>query len=271
MQTNPRLYERLSWPEVREAAEEDVVCLIPVATLEDHGPHLPIDTDLRITTEICRRAAEAAPDEILLLPPIPHGYSPHHMDFPGPITIAWDTFVRYCRDVGTSLARHGFTRMLYLNGHGSNQNLVETAARLVMIEHPGVLAAAAFHTSSEESARLIAEIRDSDYGGMAHACELETSMYLAIDPDAVEMDKAVDERGYPAGDNARLDWADGPLKLMPWWSSFSRTGVQGDATKGTAEKGETLLEAAVVECVTYVRELLAKPLPERREPQETLT
>jgi creatinine amidohydrolase len=271
MRTIPRLYERLSWPEVREAAEEDVVCLIPVATLEDHGPHLPIDTDLRITAEICRRTAEAAPDQILLLPPIPHGYSPHHMDFPGPITIAWDTFVRYCRDVGTSLARHGFTRMLYLNGHGSNQNLVETAARLVMLENPGVLAAAAFHTSSEHSARLIAEIRDSDYGGMAHACELETSMYLAIDPEAVDMEKAVDERGYPAGDHARLDWADGPLKLMPWWSSFSRTGVQGDATKGTAEKGEALLEAAVSECVEYVRELLAKPLPERREPQETLT
>jgi creatinine amidohydrolase len=271
MRTIPRLYERLSWPEVREAAEENVVCLIPVATLEDHGPHLPIDTDLRITAEICRRAAEAAPDQILLLPPIPHGYSPHHMDFPGPITIAWDTFVRYCRDVGISLARHGFTRMLYLNGHGSNQNLVETAARLVMLEHPGVLAAAAFHTSSEESARLIAEIRDSDYGGMAHACELETSMYLAIDPEAVDMKKAVDERGYPAGDHARLDWADGPLKLMPWWSSFSRTGVQGDATKGTADKGEALLQAAVAECVEYVRELLAKPLPERREPQETLT
>jgi creatinine amidohydrolase len=271
MRTVPRLYERLSWPEVRDAAEEELVCLIPVATLEDHGPHLPIDTDLRITAEICRRAAEAALDEILLLPPIPHGYSPHHMDFPGPITIGWDTFVRYCRDVGTSLARHGFTRMLFLNGHGSNQNLVETAARLVMLEHPGVLAAAAFHTSGEESARLIAEIRDSDYGGMAHACELETSMYLAIDPEAVDMDKAVDERGYPAGDHARLDWADGPLKLMPWWSSFSRTGVQGDATKGTAEKGEGLLEAAVAECVEYVRELLAKPLPERREPQETLT
>jgi creatinine amidohydrolase len=270
METTPRLYERLRWPEVRDAAEKELVCLIPVATLEDHGPHLPIDTDLRITWEVCRRAAEAAPDEILLLPAIPHGYSPHHMDFPGPITIEWDTFTRYCRDVGTSLARHGFTRMLFLNGHGSNQNLVETAARLVMLEHPGVLAAAAFHTSGAESARLIAEIRDSDLGGMAHACELETSMYLAIDPEAVEMDKAVDERGYPEGENARLDWSDGPLKLMPWWSSFSRTGVQGDATKGSAKKGKALLDAAVAECVAYVRELLQKPLPERQEPQETL-
>ena len=266
----PLLYERLTWPEVRRAAAEERVCLIPVATLEDHGPHLPIDTDLRLTAEICRRAAEEAADEVVLLPAIPHGYSPHHMDFPGPITIGWDTFTRYLVDVGESLARHGFRRMLFLNGHGSNQNLVETAARLVCVAHPKVVAAAAFHTSGAEAASLIAEIRDSDRGGIGHACELETSMYLAIDADAVDMDRAVDERGYPAGEHAWMDWSDGPLKVMPWWSSFSRTGVQGDATKATADKGRALLDAAVAECVAYVRELLAMPLPERLEPQETL-
>jgi creatinine amidohydrolase len=270
MWSRPLLYERLTWPEVRRAAGEERVCLVPVATLEDHGPHLPIDTDLRITAEICRRTAEAAPDEIVLLPPIPHGYSPHHMDFPGPITIGWDTFTRYCRDVGTSLARHGFRRILYLNGHGSNQNLIETAARLVGVDHPGVLAAAAFYLSGKQALTAVDGLRDSGRGGMGHACELETSIYLAIDPAAVDMERAVDERGYPAGEFAFMDWADGPLKLMPWWSSFSATGVQGDATKGSAEKGEALLAEAVRECVGFVRELLAKPLPGRREPQETL-
>ncbi|HEX2045169.1 MAG TPA: creatininase family protein [Gaiellaceae bacterium] len=270
MWSRPLLYERLTWPEVRRAAGEERVCLVPVATLEDHGPHLPIDTDLRITAEICRRTAEAAPAEVVLLPAIPHGYSPHHMDFPGPITIAWDTFTRYCKDVGTSLARHGFRRILYLNGHGSNQNLVETAARLVGVEHPGVLAAAAFYLSGPEALAAVNEVRDSERGGMGHACELETSIYLAIEPDAVAMERAVDERGYPAGDHAFMDWADGPLKLMPWWSSFSRTGVQGDATRATAAKGEALLDAAVRECVGFVRELLRKPLPERGEPQEAL-
>src|SRR5207244_11766124 len=79
--SSPLLYERLTWPELRRAAEEERVALIPVATLEDHGPHLPIDTDLRITAEICRRAAAAAAEESVLLPPIPRGYPPHHMDF----------------------------------------------------------------------------------------------------------------------------------------------------------------------------------------------
>ena len=137
MITRPRLYGRMTWPEVAEAVRADPVCLIPVATLEDHGHHLPIDADLRIVEEICRRAAEEAPEEILLL---------------------------------------------------------------------------------------------------------------------------------PEGRHAWFDWSDGPLKLMPWWSSFSRTGVQGRPTLATAEKGKVLLEAAVDECVAYVRELREKPLPERSKP-----
>lgn len=268
MWSTPLRYERLTWPEVRRAAGQDRVALIPVATLEDHGPHLPLDTDLRIASEICARAAEEAPDDTILLPPIPHGYSPHHMDFPGPITIGWDTFTRYCTDVGLSLAHHGFRRMLYLNGHGSNQNLVEMAARLVMVERPETLAAAAFYLTSADAAAVVEEQRESPRGGLAHACELETSVYLAIDGEAVDMDRAIDERSYPEGKNAWLDWSDGPLKLMPWWSSFSATGVQGEPTRATPEKGKALLDAAVAECVAYVRELRAKPLPERRAPRE---
>src|SRR5438874_493420 len=190
VRTRPVLYRRLTWPAVARLAAADPVCLIPVATLEDHGHHLPIDADLRIVEEICRRAAEEAGDDIVLMPAIPHGYSPHHMDFPGPITIGWDTFTRYCTDVGLSLAHHGFRRILYLNGHGSNQNLVEMAARLVMVERPEVLAAAAFYLSSPEAFAAIEEVRDSERGGLAHACELETSIYLAIDPEAVDMSKA---------------------------------------------------------------------------------
>jgi creatinine amidohydrolase len=267
--TTPVLYERLTWPEVRRAAREDRVCLIPAGTLEDHGPHLPIDADVRIASEICRRAAESAADDVVLLPTIVHGYTPHHMDFPGPITIGWDTFVKYCVDVGTSLARHGFRRILYLNGHGSNIPLMDVAARLVGLEHPDVLAASAFYLTSAEGQRVIEEVRDSELGGMGHACELETSIYLAIEPEAVFMDKAVAENSYPDGPHAWMDWSDGPLKIMPWWNAISRTGVHGDPTKATAEKGGLLLDAAVKECVEFVRELKEKPLPVRHEPTET--
>lgn len=263
---SPLLYERLSWPEVRRAAEQDRVCLIPAGTLEDHGPHLPLDVDTRIATEICRAAAAALPDTTVLLPPVIHGFTPHHMDFPGPITIGWDTFVRYCADVGTSLARHGFTRMLFLNGHGSNIPLIDTATRLVGLEHPNVLAASAFYLTSAESAAVIERVRGSRIGGMGHACELETSIYLHLDPDAVRMDLAVDENSFPEGPNCWMDWSDGPLKLMPWWNAISRTGVHGQATLATPEKGRALFDQAVRECVAFVEELASKPLPERSEP-----
>jgi len=146
----------------------------------------------------------------VLLPPIIHGYTPHHMDFPGPITIGWETFVKYAVDIGTSLARHGFKRILYLNGHGSNIPLIDMAARLVGLEHPDVLAAAAFYLTSEEGKQVV-EMCATRSGGMGHACELETSIYLAIDPGAVFMDKAVDENSFPEGTHSHMDWSDGPL------------------------------------------------------------
>src|SRR5581483_11160769 len=187
-----------------------------------------------------------------------------------PITIGWDTFVRYCVDIGSSLARHGFRRILFLNGHGSNIPLVDVAARLIGLEHPTVLAAAAFYLTSPESAKVIAEVRESGIGGMGHACELETSIYLHLDPEAVFMDRAVDENSYPDGPNAWMDWSDGPLKLMPWWNAISHTGVHGEATKATAAKGKVLFEQAVTECVSFIRELRSKPLPVGGEPRRSV-
>ena len=265
MWSEPLEFGKLTWPEVARAAREKRVPIVPIGTLEDHGRHLPIDTDVTLVEAVCRGAAERLPAETVLLPPIVHGYSPHHMDFPGTITIRWDTFCRYCTDVALSLVRHGFERVLLVNGHGSNQNLVETAARLAMVEEPGSLVAASFYLVSGQSARVIEEVRDSDRGGIAHACELETSLYLHLQPEAVDMAQAVDERGYPATDHAWMDWSDGPLKLMPWWSSFSESGVQGDPTRATAAKGRALFEAATDEIATYVRELRGLPLPRRKD------
>jgi creatinine amidohydrolase len=100
---------------------------------------------------------------------------------------------------------------------------------------------------------------------VAHACELETSLYLHLHPDAVDMSQAVDEHGYPETEHAWMDWSDGSLKVMPWWSSFSESGVQGDASKATAEKGEALFEAAAQEIASYVTELLSMPIPKRKD------
>ncbi|MFQ6077201.1 MAG: creatininase family protein, partial [Candidatus Bathyarchaeia archaeon] len=166
----------MKWPEIREVAKEDRVVILPVATLEDHGLHLPVMTDVLITSEICRRAAEEIPEEVILVPPQPHGYSPHHMDFPGPITIRGPAFVEYMLDITRSLVYHGFRRVLIVNGHGSNAPWLETVARLTIIDHPESLCAMISWWNIRDVREAVMELRTSEIGGASHSGELETSL-----------------------------------------------------------------------------------------------
>ena len=138
-------YEEHTWPELRELAKrEDLVVVIPTATLEDHGHHLPIDTDARLVSAICERAVAASGGQALLFPTQVHGYTPHHMDFPGSVTLRWNVFVEALLDQGRSLCHHGFDRILIVNGHGSNQPLVDIAARLIGLEHRNAVCGSCF-------------------------------------------------------------------------------------------------------------------------------
>jgi creatinine amidohydrolase len=246
----------MTWPEIREVAAQERVVVVPIGTLEDHGPHLPIDTDVRIIEAICARACAQASDRVVLLPVVTHGYSPHHSDFPGSITIGWDTFVRYLTDITASLVRHGFTRIILANGHGSNMPLVDMAARLTIVDHPETLCCNYFYLYTPAGQEAIRSIRESAFpGGMAHACELETSIYLAIAPELVQMDKAEKDLNQPPSDYFYIDWFDGPGSMMEYWSTLSRTGTMGDPTLATAEKGEVLLAAAADELLMVIDEM----------------
>ena len=139
-------YEEHTWPELRELAKrDDLVVVIPTATLEDHGYHLPIDTDARLVTAIAERAVEASGGQALLFPTQVHGYTPHHLDFPGSVTLRWNVFVEALVDQGRSLCHHGFDRILIVNGHGSNQPLVDIAARLIGLEHRNAVCGSCFY------------------------------------------------------------------------------------------------------------------------------
>jgi creatinine amidohydrolase len=234
-------YEEHTWRELRElAARDELVVVIPTATLEDHGYHLPIDTDVRLVEAITRGAVEASDGRALLFPTQVHGYTPHHLDFPGSVTLRWNVFVESLLDQGRSLCRHGFDRILFVNGHGSNQPLVDIAARLIGVEHRDAVAGSCFYLQSARGKSVIADVRDSPHpGGMAHACELEIP----------EWDS----------EHVWLDWSDGPLSVWPHWSGLSESGVVGDATVATREKGETLLAAAVQEIGEYIAEMATRP------------
>src|SRR6195952_6171482 len=174
-------YEQHTWGELRALGRrDDVVVVIPTATLEDHGYHLPIDTDVRLAEAVarggCERANEAGTGHALLFPTAVHGYTPHHLDFPGTVTLRWNIFVEYLLDIGRSLCHHGFDRILIVNGPGSTQPLVEMAARLLNVEHPHAVCMASWYLASTESRALLAELRESEPGGIEHACELEPSL-----------------------------------------------------------------------------------------------
>ena len=260
-------YGELTWPEVKAAAEARKVAVVPIATLEDHGLHLPIDTDVRLCWAACDRAVASAADRAVLVPPINHGFSPHHMDFPGAITVGAETLIRYGVDVCRSLVRHGFDRILIVNGHGSNTPFVDIIARLTVVE-TGALAAAVNYWAAPGVREVAQALRESDaVGGMNHACEFETSIYLALRPDLVDMSKAVRELSHLPTKNYWTDLiaGDGPLMMMEHWSSLSESGVMGDPTKATAEKGERLLAAAAAGLVELIDEIRERRKEVRRD------
>ncbi len=253
-------YGEMTWPEIKEACTARRVAVVPIATIEDHGLHLPVDTDVRLCAAVCEEAVSRAPDRAVLVPPINHGFSPHHMDFPGAITIGAETLIRYGVDVCKSLAHHGFSRILIVNGHGSNTPFVDIIARLTVVE-TGALAAAVNYWAAPGVRDAAEALRESEkIGGMNHACEFETSLYLTLAPELVDMTKAVHELSHHPTKNYWTDLigGDGPLAMMEPWSALSSSGIMGDPTKATAQKGRVLLDAAACGIVELVDELRAR-------------
>lgn len=261
-------YDELTWPEMREAVARQPVVLLPFGTVEDHGPHLPLNTDNIIVESICLEAARRAPGEMLVMPLIAYGLDEHHMDFPGTVSVDMQTLIAYVADVAKSPARHGFTHILIVNGHGSNASIADLAARRVVLE-TGVICGAVSPNAAIDptlAELTFSRMRRSGPGGIAHACEYETAMMLYLRPDLVQMDRAVREIGqikltyfnWDHPEPSALAWQD-------WWSRMSESGVCGDPTVATAEFGRALFETTVENFIRFVREFRTIPLRPRRD------
>lgn len=264
------LYSKLTWPEINEAVKKEKVVLIPFGMIEDHGYHLPVDTDILISTAICENTAELSPEEIVVMPPLSYGYSPHHMDFPGPISITWDTLIKYLLDICKSLIYHGFKKILIVNGHGSNGPIGDLAARLAVIESPQNIHCAFISWWELTGVKnVFNQIRESKIS--AHAGELETSLYLAIEPENVNMEKAEADMSYQMSPHF---WSDltgkkpeedfkNPLHLTEYWSTVTQNGVKGDPTKASREKGLRVFETACKELLELIKEFKNREIQKR--------
>jgi creatinine amidohydrolase len=259
----PYRYAKLTWPEVNDAVRRDLVILVPVGAIEQHGPHLPIDTDNVAIETICEQAARAS-DVILLAPPIHYGFNEHNMDFPGTINIDPEHFTHYATDVGLSFAHQGFRNIIFANGHGSNAILLELAARLVTVR-AGVRCASLSWWSMVAAEAMA--MRESPFpGGMSHACEAETSVYLHVDPALVDMTKArrdIWESG------SKYVWHDliqgSPVRFVDFHSKRSIEGTTGDPTLATPEKGERLVSLAASRIAEFASELRTLDWGTRRD------
>jgi creatinine amidohydrolase len=254
-QGGPVWLSDLTYREVAERLTRPHVAVLPVAATEQHGPHLPLDVDARLTAMICEGAAQAVADEIgvVVAPTLPFGVSEHHMDFPGTLTLRPETFIAAVFDLGVSLIRHGFDRLVVVNGHGGNTGAVHVAATKLRLEAGARHVLFLSHWALSRT--RFAELRETQVGGAAHACEFETSLYLHLRPEAVRGGAVPTEMPLPAVRGAELDlFTPGPYALA-LGRPISTSGVLGDPTVATAEKGRELYDAAVVELADVLKQV----------------
>ncbi len=262
---NSTRLEHHDWHQIRQMAEANMVVLIPTATVEQHGPHLPCDVDNLIVKYYCDEAARRQPDLCTVAPLIPFGYNEHNMGFPGCITIGEHTLIELYTDVAMSFVRMGFRKIVFLNGHGSNPPFLKIACRKVVNQSEA-------HVSTIDHWDLIKEEiqqhRESENpGGMAHAGELETSLYLHICPERVKMDKAVKDVQPRWSKHVWFDIGGGfgPATMIDDWSRVNETGIEGDPMTSSAKKGKLWAEATITKLIEFLSDFRDYPVKPRRD------
>jgi mycofactocin system creatininase family protein len=205
------------WPTVENNLRQLLV--VPVGSLEQHGPHLPLDTDTRIAVAVARRACQRRAG-VALAPPLPVGASGEHAAFPGTLSIGAEALTACLIELGRHASLH-WPALLLVNGHGGNVTAVEAAVGRLRYEGRACLA---WHAALPE--------------GDAHAGRSETSVMLALAPGAVRLDAA--ERGdvRPLGEIL-------PLRRERGVRAVSANGVLGDPAGASAAEGEHLLARLV--------------------------
>jgi creatinine amidohydrolase len=231
---------------------------------------LPLDVDIVCPTEIAKGAGRLMPEQLLVLPTVSYGYTGHVMDFPGTINCHYEHFMYQVLDITKSLAYHGFKKIVLLNGHGSNMPNLDLVARRTNLETDAECILVAWWNLLTVDKDFLPRWRQSHFpGGCAHACELETSLYLYLDSDNVRADLIHNGTIRFNEEESPFNWVDlfgtGPATKISWTSSYSETGVLGEAELATAEKGRQAYEEAVKQLVRFVSYFKDRPPEPRRD------
>lgn len=244
-------WQKLRRDQVAEAAKGGTVLLLPIGAVEQHGPHLPLDTDVNAATAVCERAVarlgEGGDPPALVLPPIWWGLSPYWLGFAGTLSLRPETILALVSDLGASVARHGFRRLVIVNGHGGNAGVIGVAATQ-LADHGLRAAALSYWELIGEELRAWSR---HDAGYIGHAGEVETSIARFLQPDLVgevpPADTGADLAVRAATPFAHVGYA------PPDPANEAPSGVFGVAAAGRADLGQAVIETAAERLAAFIR------------------
>jgi creatinine amidohydrolase len=232
------MWKELTAEDLRAKAAADATVILPVASMEQHGPHLPVGVDTILCEGVCKAGAEAAADgvPVVVAPTLWCGMAEHHMAFGGTFTFDIPTYRAVLLAFLRSIERHGFTRVLIVNGHGGNiaalNAFLPDFARETGLR---VFAATYFELARSNLSPLL-----EDQTTVHHACEVETSLMMAIAPDLVRHERIAEAHGSPDADPSTL-FRPMPARFLSF-KDITASGVNGDARRASRAKGEKLLD-----------------------------
>ncbi|MFQ4134788.1 creatininase family protein [Nodosilinea sp. PGN35] len=238
-----RYFAYLTWTDIAALPDRaNAVIVQPMGAIEQHGPHLPLAVDSAICTTVLGKALAQldAAVPVYSLPPLYYGKSNEHWHFPGTITLSAATLLRVIHDVAESLYRAGFRKLVLLNAHGGQPQVLEIAARDLHQAYADLMVFPLFVWAVPNCAGDLLTPKELELG--IHAGDAETSLMLSILPDQVRMAEAKAEfpQNLPADSWLTME---GALPFAWVTRDLSTSGVLGDPTVATAEKGDRLLES----------------------------
>ena len=260
-----RFFPYLSWTQVEALPDKANTLIIqPIGAVEQHGPHLPLVVDAAIATAVVGQALHQLDPAIpaYALPPLYYGKSNEHWQFPGTITLTAQTLMAVLMEMAVSVYRAGFRKLVLVNGHGGQPQVLEIVARDLRQQHHDLMIFPLFVWGAPHNAAEL--VGASEYNRGIHAGDVETSVMLSLLPNQVDMAKAVREypNELPAGSLLSLE---GQLPIAWTMADLSRSGVVGDATVSTAAKGNAILASVAAGWVKVLEEVYRfeglRPLP----------
>jgi creatinine amidohydrolase len=244
------LLENLTWPEVKKLKLANKVVLFPLGSFEQHGHHLPLTTDTDIVTAVARGIEKARAKKVLCLPTLWPGHSTHHLFFPGTLSVRQMPYIQTVIELCSSIVNFGGQKIFLLNGHGGNDVPLRAALRELKSLFPKTKFVFASYWSI--AAQSIKETRESELGGLGHACEMETSIMLHLCPERVKMNLARRDGPRHKDIYRKSDMQYGrPVYFVNEFHEVTKTGAIGHPDLASAAKGKKFLDGIVREVTAF--------------------